>query len=109
MPQHFLGIQGMPRRIPNYPDAFAGWNYISSLGSLISFISVILFFYLIYDQLVNGLYNKNTVSVAHLYEPDFTESNLIFNDVNYNRATTIEWVTSTPPSLHTFNSPALQS
>jgi cytochrome c oxidase subunit 1 len=44
---HFLGLAGMPRRIPDYPDAYSGWNSIASYGSLISFISVIFFFYLI--------------------------------------------------------------
>lgn len=41
---HWLGLQGMPRRIPDYPSAFAGWNLICSLGSYVSLISMIVFF-----------------------------------------------------------------
>jgi len=47
-PMHFLGLAGMPRRIPDYPDAYADWNYIVSCGSMISFMSSLLFFYIIY-------------------------------------------------------------
>nr|YP_009029711.1 cytochrome c oxidase subunit 1 [Magnusiomyces capitatus]AHY04971.1 cytochrome c oxidase subunit 1 [Magnusiomyces capitatus] len=110
MPLHFLGLNGMPRRMPNYPDAYYGWNLIASFGSLISLMSLVLFFYVIYNQLVHGLENKNTVAVANIYEPDFLESNLMFtNENNSMKATSIEWITSTPPALHTFSSPALQS
>jgi heme/copper-type cytochrome/quinol oxidase subunit 1 len=52
-PMHFLGLAGMPRRIPDYPDAFAGWNIIASLGSYISAISALLFFYIIYVSLTS--------------------------------------------------------
>ena len=44
----------MPRRIPDYPDAYAGWNAVSSFGSLISVVATIIFAYVIYDIFVNG-------------------------------------------------------
>lgn len=47
-PMHFLGLSGMPRRIPDYPDAFAGWNAIASFGSYISAISLVFFLYVAY-------------------------------------------------------------
>nr|YP_009029682.1 cytochrome c oxidase subunit 1 [Magnusiomyces tetraspermus]AHY04938.1 cytochrome c oxidase subunit 1 [Magnusiomyces tetraspermus] len=110
MPMHALGTQGMPRRIPQYPDAYAGWNYVSSFGSIISTISTVTFFYVVYNQTVYGTENKNTVAVANTSEPDFTESNQIFVNENHSmKATSIEWITSTPPATHTFNSPATQS
>jgi cytochrome c oxidase subunit 1 len=53
-PMHFLGLAGMPRRVPDYPDAFYEWNWISSFGSLISTASVVLFFYIAYTTLTSG-------------------------------------------------------
>lgn len=40
---HFLGLAGMPRRIPDYADAFAGWNMVASIGSCISVVSAVSF------------------------------------------------------------------
>jgi len=47
-PMHFLGLAGMPRRIPDYPDAFAPWNAISSFGSCLSALSAIFFIWSVY-------------------------------------------------------------
>lgn len=59
-PMHFLGLAGMPRRVPDYPDAFAGWNGVASFGSYISAFSVLLFFYIIYITLTDGEKNNST-------------------------------------------------
>nr|YP_010165718.1 cytochrome c oxidase subunit 1 [Imasa heleensis]QRR29731.1 cytochrome c oxidase subunit 1 [Imasa heleensis] len=57
-PMHFLGLAGMPRRIPDYPDAFESWNYISSVGSQISVIGVVVFVFVLYYTL-NGSATKS--------------------------------------------------
>nr|AKL82701.1 cytochrome c oxidase subunit 1 [Saccharomyces paradoxus]AKL82744.1 cytochrome c oxidase subunit 1 [Saccharomyces paradoxus]AKL82821.1 cytochrome c oxidase subunit 1 [Saccharomyces paradoxus]AKL82836.1 cytochrome c oxidase subunit 1 [Saccharomyces paradoxus]AKL82851.1 cytochrome c oxidase subunit 1 [Saccharomyces paradoxus] len=108
-PMHFLGINGMPRRIPDYPDAFAGWNYVASIGSFIATLSLFLFIYILYDQLVNGLNNKvNNKSVIYTKAPDFVESNTIFN-LNTVKSSSIEFLLTSPPAVHSFNTPAVQS
>jgi cytochrome c oxidase subunit 1 len=53
-PMHFLGLAGMPRRIPDFPDAYSGWNAVASFGSYISFFSALLFFYVVYVTLIHG-------------------------------------------------------
>jgi len=53
-PMHFLGLAGMPRRIPDYPDAYAGWNTVATYGSYITTISALFFFYVIYITLTEG-------------------------------------------------------
>ena len=54
-PMHFLGLAGMPRRIPDYPDALAGWNAVASFVSYISAISALFFFYIVYVTLTSGV------------------------------------------------------
>jgi cytochrome c oxidase subunit 1 len=56
-PMHFLGLAGMPRRIPDYPDAYAGWNSLASYGSLVTVFGLLIFFFLV----VHAFYIKKTV------------------------------------------------
>ena len=82
-PQHFLGLAGMPRRYIDYPDAFAGWNAVSSYGSYISIASTVFF-------VVMTLYAMAAGRRA--------EANPWGEG-----ATTLEWTVSSPPPFHTFN------
>src|SRR5438552_3318612 len=53
-PQHFLGLAGMPRRIAEYPDAFAGWNLVSSIGAFISYASTLFFIFIVFHTFAFG-------------------------------------------------------
>jgi cytochrome c oxidase subunit 1 len=97
MPMHFLGLAGCPRRIPDYPDAFAGWNIIASFGSIISLISAFLFLYILYDQLTTPLQAKaNPWAVPAFFEP-----NIPFSPTQ--ASPTLEWLVSSPPAFHHFH------
>lgn len=69
---HFLGMAGMPRRIPDYPDAFHGWNSIASFGSAVSLLSVFVFLYLVYDAFAS---EKNEVLVSDYWNVDYYNFN----------------------------------
>jgi cytochrome c oxidase subunit 1 len=82
-PQHFLGLAGMPRRYIDYPDAFAGWNMVSSIGSYISAASVIIFLYGVYAA--------------------FAAKKKAGDNPWGAGATTLEWTLPSPPPFHQFN------
>jgi len=56
---HFLGLAGMPRRIPDYPDAYAGWNSLASFGSYVSGFSVLIFLAVVYITLTGTTKKDN--------------------------------------------------
>jgi len=82
-PQHFLGLAGMPRRYADYPDAFAGWNMVSTIGAYISFSGVIIFL----------------IMLAHA----FMRKERCADNPWGEYATTLEWTLSSPPPFHQFN------
>ena len=82
-PQHFLGLAGMPRRYVDYPDAFAGWNWVSSMGSYLSAASVLVFLYGVYAA--------------------FAAKKRAGDNPWGAGATTLEWTLPSPPPFHQFN------
>nr|UPL65248.1 cytochrome c oxidase subunit I [Physopelta sp.] len=80
-PQHFLGLSGMPRRYSDYPDCYTTWNIVSSIGSTMSMISIIMFIMIIWESLV-------------------AKRMLLFNN---NMSTSIEWYQKTPPMEHSYS------
>ena len=87
LPQHFLGLRRIPRRYLDYPDAFQGWNMVSSYGSYQSRISFVYFFYIAYLTFAYGPKCRNN--------PWVTEQN---QDIRSGQ----EWVLPSPPAFHTF-------
>ena len=102
-PQHFLGLQGMPRRISDYPDAFTGWNFISSIGSIISVAATALFLHIVYLQLVKG---KAIFGYPWAVPQLFSDYLRILKD---KCAPGLEWALHSPPKPHAFTSLPLQS
>jgi cytochrome c oxidase subunit 1 len=86
----------MPRRISDYPDAFAGWNLISSFGSIISVIATWLFLYVVYNQLVEG---KDTTRYPWII-PEFASD--IYQILARRVYNSLEWALNSPPKPHAF-------
>jgi len=93
----------MPRRISDYPDAFAGWNLISSFGSIVSVIATWLFLHIVYIQLTEG---KSTTRYPWLTTEFYSDTLQTLLKRSYN---SLEWALSSPPKPHAFTSLPLQS
>jgi cytochrome c oxidase subunit 1 len=84
-PQHFLGLQGMPRRYVDYPDGFAYWNQVSTWGYMITAAGVVVFLLVLIEAAV-----RRRKAEANPWGEG---------------ATTLEWTLSSPPPFHQFNEP----
>ena len=82
-PQHFLGLAGMPRRYADYPDAFAGWNLVSSIGSYISTAGFLVFFIVVAEA-----FRRKRVAGDNPW--GLTPA-------------TLEWTLSSPPPFHQYS------
>jgi cytochrome c oxidase subunit 1 len=81
-PMHFLGLAGMPRRIVDYPEAFAGWNFIASIGSFISFAGLLVFLFG-----MTYAFSRKVHAPANPWGAG---------------ATTLEWTLPSPPAFHSY-------
>nr|UPX88487.1 cytochrome c oxidase subunit I [Serica brunnea] len=80
-PQHFLGLSGMPRRYSDYPDAYTTWNVISSIGSMISLVSIFLLLFILWDSLSSWRMSLGSLSMN----------------------SSIEWLQKNPPAEHSYS------
>lgn len=87
-PQHFLGLAGIPRRYSDYPDSYTSWNILSSLGSLISFIRIMLIILIVWERIIS---NRNPSQPL-------------------NSPRSLEWYQNLPPAEHSYSElPILKS
>ena len=95
LPLHFLGLQGLARRVPDYPDPYLPWNYMASIGSSISILSSFIFIALVYGQLC-----RNTFTTLYL------NGESLFTTSIYRRVVGrcgLEWLQTTPFIYHTYS------
>nr|ADU24578.1 cytochrome oxidase subunit 1 [Leptotrombidium chiangraiense] len=84
-PQHFLGLNGMPRRYSDFPDGLTFWNFISSLGATISAFGSLMFLWILWEAITSS-------------------RKMIYHNISINSG---EWAQELPISLHTFMAPSL--
>nr|WAX39273.1 cytochrome c oxidase subunit I [Bundoksia longissima] len=80
-PQHFLGLAGMPRRYSDYPDAYMAWNVVSSIGSMISLVGVLMFIFIMWESISSNRQILFTMQTSN----------------------SIEWLQNLPPAEHSYS------
>ena len=98
-PIHWLGLNGMPRRIVDYNEFFSAWNYVSSFGSIISLISIIVFSYILFISFTTV--NNSNTNNNYWIVPNFFYNQ--YNSSLYLSGNSIDWVLSNPVKYHAFN------
>ena len=95
---HFLGIAGMPRRIPDYPDAYEGWNKVASLGSMISMVSILIFLVGVYKTLTGPVSEERREETRIIpFYMDYVRYDMVSG------VRTLEMAISSPPLYHHFD------
>ena len=96
----------MPRRIPDYPDAFSGWNEISSYGSIVSVMATIIFGIALYNTFVS---EKTANNVHWGWANYWTPAPIVIaGDASRGLATSMEWVLRSPTPHHSYDDPVLE-
>nr|UPX88760.1 cytochrome c oxidase subunit I [Episyrphus balteatus] len=80
-PQHFLGLAGMPRRYSDYPDAYTTWNVVSTIGSTISLVGIIMFMIIVWKSMIK---QRQVIYTMQLNS-------------------SIEWYQNIPPAEHSYS------
>lgn len=86
----------MPRRISDYPDCYSDWNYLSSIGSIVSLVSAFLFIYIVYKQFADKIVSSNPSLLI-------TEYFNFRNKIIKLKSEQFEFNLSIPPKFHAFN------
>jgi cytochrome c oxidase subunit 1 len=104
LPQHFSGLQGIPRRIPDYPDAFYGWNYISSIGSFISVGATVTFLFVVYRAIASrSPVTANSWAIPWYFNEESQDED------STTHSPTLDWTVPAPTPIHAYNILPLQS
>lgn len=104
IPQHFLGIQGIPRRIPDYADAYTGWNFTSSIGSIVSLGATVIFLYVLYKLTLNTILRVLNLWITVSFFSDFAEFSKSVSSF-----ITLEGVVQSPTPEHPYRIIPVQS
>jgi cytochrome c oxidase subunit 1 len=83
-PQHFLGLNGIPRRYSDYPDSFASWNSISSLGSYTSIIAILIFAVVVWESFISNrqIYSNQTLAFSKEWNLNYPPSSHTYSELN---------------------------